>query len=378
MKFCFKKLNWFIPSLMFFVVIVFPFFTNVFISQETLNNAENRKLAPFPEKISTEFPKEFDKFYQDHLPWRTEIVSQYSKFRRDIFKVNEKVLFGEKDWLFYNSDGDGDTIADFSGTNLFSQEELDGFLKKALSTKEQLSKNGAKVLITIAPNKSQVYSELMPNIYRDQHSNVARRNQVEEALGKNGIEVVSLKRALVDAKALGETYFRTDTHWNSLGANAGFKEIVKRIEGEERFLSLFARKTEKWVVRKARCGDIYKNMLGLKESCDDLDLIDENNEFDVNSLSCETGFRGEDKILKKCLNKNSLSSKTVLIIGDSFSDRLTQNFSSLYRQVFAMDRVNDRLRIKQIIDYVKPDIVVVEVVERYIPFAFSFLDCEKK
>lgn len=374
MKSLLKKLSWSVPGILLLAVTLVPFVGNVFISKAPAVNRENRKLAPWPQELTFDFPKQFDQFYQDHLPGRQAIVAQYAKFRRDIFKVNEKVIFGEKGWLFYNSDGDGDTLADFAGTNLFSPKELSRFIEQGKCTLKKLQQKGARVLVMIAPNKSQVYSELMPTSYRREHAPEGRLEQVEAALRQHGFDVVSVKQDLMAAKAMGQIYFRTDTHWNSLGSFVGFKALMARVEKPEFAASILPNRN--WVAAPAPCGDIYTTMLGLTEHCEDVDYRDQTEAFAWQDVKCVMERMGPKDVIRSCVREGSTSSKTVLLMGDSYLETLSPHFAGVYRKTFSFDRKANRADIQRVLAQENPQVIVVEAVERYLALLFEVGVCE--
>ncbi len=98
------------------------------------NNYENRELAPRPalqlnaESISS-FPSDFDSWMSDHLPFRNQLLSLNGMIDYDVLhsSSSDTVIVGRKGWLFYkgaqvNSE---DPVADYTGTNLFSEEQLE-------------------------------------------------------------------------------------------------------------------------------------------------------------------------------------------------------------------------------------------------------------
>lgn len=86
---------------------------------------------------------------------------------------------------------------------------------------------------------------------------------------------------------------------------------------------------------------------------------------------------GDKDILRKCLNKGSVSPQTVLLIGDSFLEALGPHFANYYRKSYILDRKKNRGEIPEVLANEKPALIVVEAVERYIPLLFNFSECDK-
>lgn len=62
----------------------------------------------------------FGSKYEDKLP-HTGVISKILYKTTGIFSSSQVVL-GKDNWLFYSSRNDGDSIADYTGTNNFSEE----------------------------------------------------------------------------------------------------------------------------------------------------------------------------------------------------------------------------------------------------------------
>ena len=126
-------------------------------------NYENRNLYEKPNlKLSklTKFSKEYENYYNDHIPFKNEIRSTYSKFLYTKLNMSfsEKVILGKDGWLFYNSINDGTSMSDYQKTINFSKEEKELIKENLVDTAKKLNDKGSELIIFIAPNKEIVYS----------------------------------------------------------------------------------------------------------------------------------------------------------------------------------------------------------------------------
>lgn len=156
-------------SILFFPSVLYLSFPEI----RTMPNMENRELAPAPNfSIDTvaQFPSAFDKYYNDHLPFRTALIQLHSAVKYSLFHSSpkESVILGKDSWLFYNSKEaqDGDEIADFLGTNHYSEEQYATLSNNLQGLEHYLSEKGIKLYVMYCPNKSAIYSEYMPSAYR--------------------------------------------------------------------------------------------------------------------------------------------------------------------------------------------------------------------
>ena len=138
-----------------------------------------------------------------------------------------------------------------------------------------------------------------------------------------------------------QLYRKYDTHWNTIGALIGTISLQKEnnIEFEEtdeidkRDLSTFINLQD----------ELFENKINIKNFYDNIEYKE--NKTDVY----------EEYI------SNSLNHQTVMFIGDSFRTNMKPTFSKLYKRVVYLHR--DKYTY-DLIETIKPDIVVIEAVER--------------
>ena len=205
------------------------------------NNYENRELTPRPalqlnaESISS-FPSDFDSWMSDHLPFRNQLLSLNGMIDYDVLhsSSSDTVIVGRKGWLFYkgaqvNSE---DPVADYTGTNLFSEEQLEIIARNMKEAQQLLKDRGSDFVIFIAPNKERVYSEYMPRSY-GAPAKENRLSQVTSYLREHtDIPVVSCMDDLMEYKKTHPNtpvYFKYDTHWNDLGAFIGTRALARAL-----------------------------------------------------------------------------------------------------------------------------------------------------
>lgn len=322
---------------------------------------ENRPLKEKP-KFSpdtiTTYPKEFEAYYNDHIPFKDKLVTAntYLNYKYLDISPEKYVIKGSNGWLFYDSkykDDMEDTIADYRGTNLYSKEELNQIKDSMLEKQKYLKSKGIELYLFIAPNKSQIYSEYMPRGYT-KLSDKSRADLLVEYLRANtDIKVVYPKDELIKVREKYPIYYKLDTHWNEVGAYVGYNEFMKA-SGRANMIKPL-------------------EQLSLQPDKDpylDLAKLISINLFEKESNSVRVNYKDDtkvectyniDKILK--YKSSSQNKEKVLMFRDSFGEALGNHLVKDFQDTII---VHDPSFNRKLIEEEKPKIVIMEFVERRI------------
>ena len=304
------------------------------------DKSENRKLAEMPEfglgKISA-FPKKFEDFYNDHVPFRSVIRKTWANLNviglHD--SVSDKVLIGKNDgsfedsWLFYSAKLDNNPIEDIQGIKIYTEQTLRKMKERIQSETEKYRQKGIQLYYLVAPNKEDVYKENLPDSIKF-YKEKTRTEELTDYLVKGGIKNYYFAyNDMIEAKDLGRLYYKRDTHWNKLGAFVGFKGLMRMIGGEVDLGAINSKGKMK------ASGDLIP-MLGVFGYFEDEDI-------DI-------------------LYRSKKIDKSIMVIGDSYRIALKEYFERTFSKVTSMHRSEYK---KGMVEREKPDIVVYEFVERY-------------
>jgi hypothetical protein len=221
--------------IIFFTSIYLPPLAGLFIQSGGVSHVENRLLAQIPVMESNlasvnTFPDRFEKYFSDNFVGRLALINGYNHLHSIIgVSPTKNVIIGKNGWLHFGGEG-GIEIKSYRKTKPFSGAQMAQWRWSMRLIKGWLEKRGIKLVFLIAPNKSSIYPEQMPD-----NINVAGKtgcfDQVSEAAHDVGIEFVDPRNDLVERKKRDEVYFRTDTHWNDMGAyvsyNPGFRSWIQ-------------------------------------------------------------------------------------------------------------------------------------------------------
>lgn len=333
-------------------------------------NNENRALKEMPAfsvfDISS-YPSEFEAFFEDNLPFKNSLVLVNSYINYKVFKTSNSpnVIVGRDGWLFYKgAQNFGENpVADYQGSNLYTDAELEIIAENMQAAKEALESRGIKFALLLIPNKERVYDKYMPASYGEAAQN-NRMEQVADYLVRNtDIRVVNITEELkeyAESPGNGRIYYKYDTHWNHTGAY-----IAAQIMGRELGFELpdISSLTENLVdapsmdlaVQLSMQSVLNEGKIAVYEGFTDRNIKSTTNEavteFNFRDISADAG--GEK----------------LLILGDSFSGTLGRYMSAGYEETYAIFNNNYTAKI---LDEYKPDVVVFETVERFIDKMLSF------
>lgn len=253
------------------------------------------------------------------------------------YMESTQVLLGKEDWLFYKTQNDGQPIYDYMGINHFSEEEMAAMASNLIMTRDYFEKEKEVRFVAMTiPNKEIVYEEYMPDT-------IARVNTVskgelfaEYMYNNTDVPYIYMKETFAEQKGNYPLFYKTDTHWNQIGAFLGVQEILDTLYGTKASPdSVIFKETQ-----KDFAGD-----LSVIAGAEDKYKIDTVYEFDPASA---------DPAQKRA--------ETVIIAGDSFGGFLSLVAEGYYEEVYW---VKQEEFTASMVDEYGADVVIWETVERY-------------
>lgn len=263
----------------------------------------------------------------------------------DAAAVNYITVFGKDNWLFFQSENDGDTMHDYIGDNHFTSEELENIASNLNRQKELAESKGAKFVLLLLPNKETVYSEKMPT-YIKRADTVTREDALVEYLKENtDIDVIYTKDSLAKYKDKCQLYYKTDTHANMAGSLVILSDLLNNcysynLEPDFSKFEIHSNDFLGDLGNMAKCSGRYAT--------------------DMVYFYPESNVGNDDKI-----------DSTMMLVGDSFSE-----FINLEAGYYFNKGIDHRMITEYNFDYNAateagymssiPDVVVWECVERYL------------
>ena len=253
------------------------------------------------------------------------------------YMESTQVLLGKNNWLFYKTELDGHPLWDYMGINHFTDDELAAVAANLVSMRDGFNALGVDFYVTALPNKEIIYEEYMPDTVA-RVDTVSRAEQLANYIWDNtDLVYVYPKQALLDAKAEGQIYYQTDTHWNQKGAFVGMQQLMHEAYGVEA-------KDLDSVSFDITSNDLAGDLAVIGGVADKYN-IDTTYVFDADTA-----------------DKAQYRDEVALVVGDSFSGFLSTIAKGYYKEVHWIYTKDFTMSM---LDEYDADVVIWESVERY-------------
>lgn len=342
-----------------FIIGVLVFMSNQYL--EGLTNSQGLGGSRESQRINQVIEKNFEQAFP--LRDTARAINYYLEVNLFSYSPVSKILIGKDGTIFYRSElvGDGMTIKDLRGLAPFTNEEVEKILTRLENMHQQLAKRKIKFIFLIAPNKETIYPELLPS-YIAKTGMQTRMDQILSAISeRTEIEVIDMRPVLLEKKVFSPLYFKYGSHWNMMGGYLAYLHVMNKVTSA--FPEVTPLNIEEFVVsynqNQTRQG--WRSIIAMKEMMmDDDDIL-------VSFSYKKTGeqlFQAEykEKMMEMRYDAKYPNMR-VMVLRDSFT-KFVQPFLSLtfgsssYWRSYNIDYAQ--------IDQEKPDIVILQVVERYL------------
>ena len=333
-------------------VLLFVVPIAAFILPDTANmESERRKSVSFPHspsKVRSRYIKKFfqgvDAFFADHFPLRAPLLKlalMINEARGDSLDM-DKCYRGKENWLFLGNSYAG-CVDTLQGSITLSDNTLKRLTEKYEKNRDAAQKYGAEFFVFVGPNKSSIYPEYLPPVVVP--AKLRFISPLLESLNKVGVEVYDPTDHLIEAKPSGILYYRTDTHWNALGAHVAFEGFRKRA-GLPALPPLSLEEAP-----------VYRG---------DLVSIGGYEHFPLSTGdNFALRWRVPTFLLEKdglIINTHAASEKTAWVFGDSFADALKPSITAMFKEVRFFKHGEFEASMSSQLS--KPDMVLWVIVER--------------
>lgn len=280
-----------------------------------------------------------------------------------------QVIVGSDDWLFLG-DAHNSTITQFRKGSDSKKEVSQKIIAAQSAWDKYLSNNGIKGFkIIIGPNKSTIYPEKVP------HWAKLEGKSISTNLYNSNLYISSIDE-LIESKTIGQTYFSSDTHWNSFGASVAFKQLIKTLDSNKAFIT----PSEEWnkiVDITTRGGGDLANFLKAQKLISDLTITTKLNThayerfiYDYNSN--DLVYQGQDALYGSMTypyiinTPSALNKSKVLWLSDSFGTAMAPYMTATFTHILKMHwgRVVGTSLLEELVEDWQPDYVIYTVVER--------------
>ncbi|MNZ23069.1 hypothetical protein D3C78_401720 [compost metagenome] len=284
------------------------------------------------------------------------------------------VIIGKNNWMFLG-DWYAGSVSSHRGLLTPSKSQIEEISKQRQHWKKFAKSRNSDFYVTVSPNKEDVYDEFLPDWARagdKKNFPAIMREEHDDAL-------IYLYDQILQAKSKYSVpiYYRTDSHWNELGAWEGYKYMASRIKLDHPDLVFLTDKDISIDESGRKPGGDLANFLFMKNlTTDGEPHVSIANDPVIGVLDIDknaTKYHGPNKRLDASLtplivsSSSALNDKRVLWLHDSYGQALSPYMSATFKETYRQHWgpiMQDRAKFEALIDSYKPDLIIVTSVLR--------------
>lgn len=264
-------------------------------------------------------------------------------------------------------------LEDWCGTNILSDNQVDGVQKRIKSKVDYLAGRDCKLVYLIITNPMEIYPETAPERFVRSDKDISRTEQFEKAARAAGATVIDAREILEEHRDdIYKIYNKTDSHWTSYGAYWGYKILMDEIGKDyEAAKPLPIDGNFEFYNKESMSGDMMVHLL-LQNS-----LLHENGTFvkwltkavsnpDVyvkGSVQLDFSPVQDTQTVRNRLDPEG--KPTAMIVRDSFSTNIYGYVNNSFSEVYWQNMWNYKFD-KDYIENTNPDYYIYIVAERNI------------
>jgi len=321
---------------------------------------EKRKLAERPKespwsltglKHASAIAQGWEKYFNDRVGLRKLMIGSKSLLTYSLLGVSPspKVVVGRSDgdrrWLFLDPSviHDGIGFESSLGLKPYSAVELQNIAARLVQMRDLVRGSGARFVVVICPDKHTVYPEYLPAHLRPAPGTVSRLDQfwAMAAVELKDLPLIDMRPLLRQAKGSMQLYYPSDTHWTWRSGYLAYQAVTEALSAQDPSRPIAALSNLPWALGPPWVGDLV-TLMGIPAIGGDVDW--------------HPGFVDDP-----------VKHGKLLVIGDSFSGYIRPFLAAHFNEVkFILAAYLIRNVITpQLLEAEKPDVVLIESVERY-------------
>ncbi|NRA94419.1 MAG: hypothetical protein HRU26_17440 [Psychroserpens sp.] len=310
----------------------------------------NSEAKAFPEIDYNNLSSSIDKvedYYNDLFGFKSELVDGYTTLKNDLIgndPLPHKVMQGKDGWYFLGNHHNN-LFDDSFGLHAFTDDELTAIKDYLSPIVDGFRSRGINFHIIVPPNKHRVYPENLPYQFHQGQNRLEQLNNYLKAT--LDFEIIDLRPSLISQKSEDLLYYKTNTHWNDLGAYYGYKASMNIIAPDLPIIPL---------------SEFTKSLVPIKRG-DITEMI--NITSDEMVLSLKKTKPSQVKTIKDDPDflryRNYSKEKILVMYRDSFSNAWIPFFNESFNETIYKKGYYVNFGF---IDHKKPDVVIFEIIER--------------
>jgi alginate O-acetyltransferase complex protein AlgJ len=288
---------------------------------------------------------------------RQQLIGIFTDLRIRIGdRVFSQVLIGKDGWLNLLSDENINTYQKF--TPLGNQPAVQ-VGETLLQLKSYLKKRGIELVVVIVPNKETIYSDYVS----DQLPIIGKKSDLDLLIKflhdkKEKDLLLDLRPTLKEASVTEQVYYKTDTHWTYKGAYVAYNNILLRLQRPFPNLQLHPLSQFQYVSLGKQSMDLSR-LLGSSSIVEERYML--NPDFEIKTVY--SSLKLSDGRLIYFASNPDKSLPRALIYNDSFMAVLRPFLGEYFSNALFLPHSLE-YNFFTWLDYEKPDVVIIEFVER--------------
>lgn len=287
-----------------------------------------------------------------------------------------QAIIGKSGWLFLGDESAKTITVRRNGVTDGDLKAIRAVDSSATAWNEWLKGKGVNSYkILIGPDKASVYSEHLPKWAYPSSQSIA------DAIVRGGDESIFVypKQDLIESKSKYSfpLYYKTDTHWNTLGAWIAFRRLAESLAESNAGLSFPENIGNNDFSGRTRTGGDLAKFLRIPASLVDTEIsikdnhirsfVIEQRDYSSMELTSSGGNKPVGAPTSPLLvtSASAMNKKKVLWLRDSFGSSLSPFMSATFSEILHIHvgKSNPKI-IADLIHKFKPDYVIVTCVER--------------
>jgi hypothetical protein len=214
------------------MLLLWPGLEPALVLIKPIENTENRALATkpvFDVTLLDPFPTAYEKYYNDHFPFRNHLAQlsswiDFFVFNKELYE--DRVIVGKNNVMFPIQK----SLNHMLGKDLMKDQRIDSMRFELLRRKQFLDERNIAFIIVIAPEKYSVMPDPLPNFFKPANTNKA--DQFAQVVQELNIPLVDLRAHMADLQKNDREafYFKYDSHWNYYGAFIAYQHIMQTVK----------------------------------------------------------------------------------------------------------------------------------------------------
>lgn len=345
-------------ALLVWLILLAPILAMPFLPFQAISKAENRALAPAPAWPATveawrKAPREIDAFLGDHFGFRPQLLRVAQKLSRLTGGETgaAAAVAGKDGWMFLT---DGLLLSTGQESDL---KQVADYADYVCAVDARLKAQGVRMVFSLAPSPAEIYPEKAPE-WAGPTQRTTEYDRILAAVGRCGVAEVDLRPTLRAHKGDGLLYRKLDSHWSLRGSLLAYNRMVE-VMGRPEWRT--APEALHWNTVELENGDLPR--LAAQAAQMEAVEIHERTELPPGMARRPLeGLRFNDA--KPYIVETGKPGPTVLVIGDSYTENPFAPYFAPFAGRVAWAHQDGCGFDWEIIDRVKPDVVLLLPVAR--------------